>query len=108
MPEILIRGMEMPTDCYTCRFRTTSGLDEWMCMVSKNRFMAWEAGWNGDEYRHTNCPLVELPEHGDLIERNPLVKLFNSRETDERWGWLDGEDLLNAPVIVPGNKEESE
>ena len=73
MADILIRGMEMPKDCYTCSFRTTVGLDEWMCMVNKMRFPSWESGWNGDTYRHENCPLHELPEHGDLKIRNGEV-----------------------------------
>ena len=72
MADILIR-MEIPEGCLSCNLRATSGLDEWMCMVNRMRFPSWEDGWNGDKYRHVDCPLHELPEHGDLKIRNGEV-----------------------------------
>ena len=47
------------------------------------------------------CPIIahaiELPPHGDLIDRNALPQ-----------GRVEWEDVVNAPVIVPSNKEETE
>lgn len=91
MSDILIPGMKMPTG------------EPLRLVLNPNGQLFVDRGVYYDEFE-----AVELPEHGDLIERNPLVKLFNSRETDEHWGWLDEEDLINAPVIVPANKEGTE
>lgn len=118
MPDILIRGIEMPTDCYTCRFRTTVGLDEWMCMVNKMRFPSWETGWNGDTYRHENCPLVELPPHGDLIDRDAFdadarkrycSACDNYNGTKCRACWVDDMlgDVADFEEVIPWNKEET-
>ena len=97
MSDILIRGMEIPEGCLSCNLRATSGVDEWMCTVNKMRFPSWENGWRGDKYRHVDCPLVELPEHGDLIDRDALPE-----------GRVEWEDIVNAPVVIPANKEETE
>ena len=52
------------------------------------------------EGEYTGIPLgaaIELPEHGNLIDRDALPK--------ERVEW---EDIVNAPVVIPANKEETE
>lgn len=71
MADILIRGMEMPTDCGKC-------------FVGDRTICA------------DGCPLVELPPHGDLIDRDALPQ--------DRVEW---EDIVNAPVVIPSNKEET-
>ena len=54
-------------------------------------------------YAANNCmigsglEIVELPEHGELIDRDALPQ--------DRVEW---EDVVNAPVIVPSNKEVTE
>ena len=46
------------------------------------------------------CPIIahaiELPEHGDLIDRDTLPQ-----------GRVEWEDIDDAPVVVPADKEES-
>ena len=115
MADILIR-MEMPKDCYTCSFRTTVGLDEWMCMVNKMRFPSWESGWNGDTYRHENCPLHELPEHGDLISRKEALSMpfandkYDHKNADEHFIYgceTYKEWLEQLPVVISSNKEDT-
>ena len=107
MADILIR-MEMPKDCYTCSFRTTVGLDEWMCMVNKMRFPSWESGWNGDTYRHENCPLQELPEHGDLISKDDAMNAILGEPPEAHYPSWYASIVNEIPAIVPSNKEESE
>ena len=120
MPDILIRGMEMPESCADCPIC----YDMMECSVSPLRF------WNGrtelEQFvfcneRHPSCPLVELPEHGDLIDRGEIVAHYRKCEcnlgSDTHLGlltvhdWIEEGivyDLLIAPVIVPANKEETE
>ena len=58
---VLIKGMEMPKSCAECRFYG-------------------EYCWaKGDENRYSKlpCPLVPIPPHGDLIDRDDLSKRLN-------------------------------
>ena len=55
---ILIKGMKMPQSCLLCPFGDEFG----KCCVNAELEDA-------DELTHS-CPLVELPDHGDLIDRD--------------------------------------
>ena len=109
MPDIMICGMDMPEGCLSCNLRATSGLDEWMCMANRMRFPSWEDGWNGDKYRHVDCPLVELPPHGDLILKDDAivaVKLLSDLYPEYRkilavlW-----DQIKDLTVIIPESEE---
>ena len=54
---VIIEGMEMPQDCFSCPLR-----EEGFCNLTNN--------YATDIYkRDSDCPLVELPEHhGRLID----------------------------------------
>lgn len=93
MADILVRGMEMPKSCSDCPMYT--------CM-----------------HNHADCHLVELPEHGDLIDRdafredmtawlNWCSKMWITPTEIDVWEKLM-ETLDIAPAIVPSNKEVSE
>ena len=89
MADILIRGMRFPENCAQC----FNAHDEY-CYLLNRRLVTKD--W---VQRKEDCPLVELPEHGDLIDR------------DEAYArWVKGQEdvLTNATVIVPANKEETE
>ena len=60
--------------------------------------------------KHPDCPLIHVPDHGDLIDRDKLMgaKLPNNRayQGDERisypptvWQILDS--ISKAPAIIP-------
>ena len=53
---ILIRDMEMPTNCFDCKFRFVTGCCG--CLPHNTRL--------------PNCPLQELPPHGRLIDADAL------------------------------------
>ncbi|MBQ9719711.1 MAG: hypothetical protein IJV64_03355 [Oscillospiraceae bacterium] len=83
MADILIRGLEMPKTWRDCLFSNGAA----QCKLDKMELC-------GLCYRQ-RCPLVPIPPHGDLIDKD---------EAYERW--LKGEEdvLYNAPVIVPGER----
>ena len=56
---ILIRGMEMPKSCNECIMSI-----EQACMINGNIISDYWARLD----RPTDCPLVELPPHGGLID----------------------------------------
>ena len=77
MPDILIRGMEMPTEGGAIGIYKISG-NFYAARVGKDELF----------------PIVELPEHGDLIDRDALPL-----------GRVEWEDIDNATVIVPASEE---
>ena len=92
MSDILIR-MEMPNSCVEC---SSTGLPVAVSILGAS--CPWcreviDAKVNLRIARHEDCPLRELPEHGDLIDMDALPQ--------DRVEW---DDVVNAPVIVPSNK----
>lgn len=68
---VLIKGMNMPQDCYDCRFMDFSG-DYPYCVATET-----QKGYTYISRMHTermdSCPLVELPPHGRLIDADALT-----------------------------------
>lgn len=60
MSDILIRGMEMPERCDAKRPLYNTGRGYFDCVVTKQYY-----NW-GLPGRPSDCPLLELPPHGDL------------------------------------------
>ena len=88
---VLIKGMEMPKNCYQCR------------MVDSCQYL-WKP-YDLDDYsdlqnmieegftRADNCPLVEVPPHGRLIDADALHKLF-----EDQWHYLQVLDWNENPT----------
>jgi hypothetical protein len=93
---VLIKGMEKPTSCYDCRF----SVDGWCyaCVPESE-----------DERKRitTNyCPLVPVPKHGDLIDRDKLRKIMFVGEQC-LYSWDEIEDAIDcAPTIIPAEEGE--
>lgn len=64
---VLIKGMEMPNDCYDCELKKAY-------IVSRNTAI----GIRIDSREH-GCPLVEIPTpHGRLIDADRLIAVMES------------------------------
>ena len=63
---VLIKGMEMPTSCMLCPFcvEEADPANGEMCMVTGTLMPPCT------RERLDNCPLVPVPEHGALIDRD--------------------------------------
>lgn len=70
MSDILIKGMEMPQNCDKCKFQSDSRL---YCDAMPYNF----CGNTDDISRPDWCPLVELPPHSDLVDRNKLLAEYD-------------------------------
>ena len=114
MADNLIRGMEMPQNCRNCEFGVlvdTTYMIEYKCYILKQTVF-------DDSKRLKDCPLQELPEHGDLIDRDVLKHKFcahcdgyendTGACVDGDQDCMDAKIIMTAPVIVPSNKEEKE
>ena len=93
MPDILILGMEMPRSCADCPFEVFGD-----CNGGKvKRIM------DVDDYtsaRSPRCPLVELPPHGDLIDRDALPL---PAPIEDEYKYVH-EIIKESPVIVPAER----
>ena len=58
---VLIKGMQMPEDCFSCPLK-----EEGFCNITN--------AYAGQIYkRNSDCPLIEVTEHhGDLIDVNEI------------------------------------
>jgi hypothetical protein len=114
---ILIKGMKMPTRCAECRLSTVHSFnDRPLCdvLVEYMSYGEWETK------RLDNCPLVEVPPHGRLIDADALMQEFDkAQRTMQQHGqeyscsfmsssqeisteWYCVEDMVeNAPTIIP-------
>jgi hypothetical protein len=54
-----------------------------------------------EDRRRDDCPLLELPPHGDLIDRDKIryTELYGGVEVTTA-NWID-----SSPVVVPAEKE---
>ena len=104
---ILIRGMEMPKSCRECRFcngqaDTDYGVCAWCSVDGKAR----------DAYTRQDCPLVPVPEHGDLIDRDALAEdgWVLTKQVMRMGGYAIHELPLKnptIPVIIPTEEGET-
>lgn len=115
-----IKGMEMPESCDMCAFSSyiAEGDDHeefWYCILDNwNQSitpipLTKETVSNG---RSMDCPLVELPPHGDLIDRDALIKdgwLCLHKEVMRMGGYAIHELQLknpSIPVIIEAEGDE--
>ena len=90
MADILIRGMEMPKSCLECRLFN----DPW-CMAKK--IDQWRTAYYRPEKgeKQKDCPLIEVPEHGRLIDADAIDTSYSDPEVIET--------LEDAPTVIPAS-----
>lgn len=92
---VLIKGMKMPTNCDDCDFVQHSYPEDWCYLTEKNL--------------PCNCPIIELPPHGRLIDADALekmgYKLVRDIYRDGRWMWEQA-FLDVAPTILEAEVKE--
>ena len=90
---VLIKGMEMPKSCSDCKLRMAVGC----------------CGNLPHNTRMPNCPLVEIPPHGRLIDADKLKEEFPH---DEDWDYPVNtnsyvvEAIDKSPTIIPAEEGE--
>lgn len=111
---VLIKGLKMPQNCDACPM-----LYEYrFCALTDDHASSIE--WKTEEKRMPNCPLIELPDHGDLIDRDALrneMRLSESCSRCERDAYrcqyyeemtvMDVcERIDDAPVVIQAERSE--
>ena len=98
MSGIYIPGMEMPKNCRFCKLAQTD--DGYVCSITGDAY-SW--GLDGPP---SDCPLVPVPPHGDLIDYDFCIENYVLLHDD------DGNpvyavrmrDINNAPTIIPAEE----
>lgn len=77
---VLIKGTKMPTSCSECALN----YDCFKCIVTGTPFFDHEHNFDDETTRLDNCPLIEIPLHGRLIDADKLKEEFPH---DEDWDY---------------------
>ena len=99
MPDILIRGYSAPARSATCHFNSNAFCD---VLGRKVKIPV--------DYveRPNTCPLVELPPHGDLIDRDALLNRINAYVCGSQDSEFIKNEIIKAmPAIVPAERRKS-
>lgn len=92
---VLIKGMKMPKSCNKCTFG-----DGYACYATGRTVQ--DEDW--ETTRSALCPLIELPPHGDLIDRDALIRTEHYDDHDVLI--IDVNDIYNAPTILEAEEGE--
>lgn len=94
---VLIKGMKMPQSCYMCDMLELSGV-----VGCKHAYDTNNSDWG----RALNCPLIELHDHGRLVDADDVI-------AESRCGdyWWETEEqipgLINeVPTVIPAERSE--
>ena len=86
MSGIYIKGMDMPKSCDVCPFNVFK-----ICLINTLQ--------EGKYSVTHSCPLIPVPEHGDLIEREPLrASIKESIDECHKWAKEVNEGEMYARV----------
>ena len=107
---VLIKGMKMPKGCGYCVFNQPFAKGRYCCLCG---FPIFEIG---DE-RLDNCPMIELPPHGRLIDATELIERFQI-SAELEWNkhvctsasnmYYEAIDVIdNAPTVIPATRKEN-
>lgn len=78
---VLIKGMEMPAEGRLMTIYKMQG--------------EFYVSQNGER-----CPIIEVPDHGDLIDRDVLLSKV------QKWYWEALETVKRMPTVIPAERNE--
>ena len=91
---ILIKGAKMPRCCEVCPLN----YDYYRCEALGDRFDDREE-IDMETQRLPDCPLVEIPPHGRLIDADVFEEMLNSK---------GGVKLKDMPTVIESEEQEHE
>jgi len=122
---VFITGMKMPKSCSDCPMLEGDKMDGLCHAASKwlddDEHWTWYVYPEGDvdDSKPCNCPLIELPPHGDLIDRDALMKTcgmaidcYDCPNGEHGWCKLSSdaanicEAIEDAPAIIESEEED--
>lgn len=106
MSDLIIRGMELPQSCSKCRISNYDYCG-FYCPIIKGHPIVDSM----TDRRHKSCHLGAIPPHGDLIDRDELLKyrVYRTEMIDgeiKQVGYVYLDSVENAPVIIPAERSD--
>ena len=101
MSDVLIRGMEMPKQCYDCPMHRYVYPDHLCVLYCLNiPDVRFRPGW---------CPLIELPPHGYLVDINALKLAILDVDYVNKHDYLKGvlNAINHAPTVIEASEVET-
>lgn len=108
MSGIFIHGMAMPDRCFSCPMN-----DSDCCGISRGSYIEYrevdvDVAING---RPDWCPLIPVPDHGDLIDRDASLYALGRIVIQDDLAYTIGHDMAKrflekAPTIIPATAKE--
>lgn len=116
---VLIKGMKMPEDCPKCPLSHWNKLDQLTgCELVRRYVPESESSYWQSDKRPEWCPLVGLPDHGNLVDMDEFSRAMyhEAFEVDsalQKWEsgcWIRYKMFErlrdSAPVIIPEERSE--
>ena len=94
---VLIKGMDMPKTCIMCWLSPICPI--WVKEVSR---------YKGYDNRLPNCPLVEVPPHGRLIDADELETDTEWTECRDDYTAFSRAQINAAPTIIEAEEGEGD
>lgn len=106
---ILIKGIKMPSNCYDCQFLEGDRFDGLCHAANKwldDDFFRWYQYDEGDvdDNKPLNCPLIEVPPHGRLIDADALINRLAPNQAYFRYAIR--EEIKNLTTIIEAEEGE--
>ena len=101
---ILVKGMEMPKNCFECPWRCKVDPENLLCRISGEYFE--ETFSDTIQNRHKSCPLVPVPPHGRLIDAAALLEDIRKNSVSYFADEFAHEWVDVAPTIIPAEPAE--
>ena len=110
---VYIKGIKMPTSCMSCGFKINCDECEGyecFCTVLRrdigympyNRcFLREDAPVVPSDCRLDDCPLVQVPDHGRLIDADALCEFCNNVIDHS----ATPNDIMRFPAVIPASEE---
>ena len=101
-----IKGMKMPECCEYCKLFNME--------YDSCNYNNCSVGYEYSNRRMEDCPLVPVPDHGDLIDANTMIGVELYDECREEWyeqamtvwEYLGRASTANVQIVIPADKEE--
>ena len=101
---VIVKNMKMPKNCGECPFIFSSWGIEYYCHLAES---STNAEYVGRE-KMTNCPLIELPPHGRLIDIKSVEEGKFVTVSNDYQRWWNGalESVIdNAQTVIEAEGE---
>lgn len=103
---IIIKYMEMPKSCYTCRLLYEGVTNNCSPLCLAGGFLIDEEEMI--DMTDKRCPLVEVPPHGRLIDADELKNDIHYTDDFYETPFVWWDDILESPTVIHADKKEVE